>query len=796
MKLSFQWLCDFADFQLVDENKLLEKISLSICEIDDFSDYMPHLSHVIAVNIVKIEKHPNADKLRICEIFDGRESRTVVTGAPNAEKGDILPLAIPGAMLGEKEIKESELKGIRSYGMFCSEKELGFSEDHSGVMKLQSNAKLGDNLRTIFGLEDKILEIDNKSITHRPDLWSHFGFARELAAQLRVTIKFNPFHSEYNFDSLPSPKVVVNDKAHSYYASRITGAKTLPSVHKIKSRLERCGIRSINNIVDVSNYVLLEMGQPTHFFDSHALGELSIEVDHAKNGESLELLDGSLRELSSSMLIIRNQGKPVAIAGVMGGQETSVTDSSTELVLESAVFKREDIRKSIRSTSIRSEASVRYEKGLNPNSAIPVLKRSLALLKENNAGDFKVSNYSGYNHKENHKTIIELSFDFINKKLGKIFDRGLIVVTLEKLGFRVTINEEELNVIVPEYRQNYDITIPEDLIEEIGRSLEYRQIEILPIQSEVRPQTLNNSRQLERTIKNYLSRNAGYNEVYNYSFASSKDNLFEGKTSSSVEILNSMPEEFKYLRNSVYPSLIKNLVFNSDRFEYIKIFEYSRTNELIDKNSLPDEKKWFAIAVMNTKKSGDSIDILESDFLKARQDIEGIFQYLKLDYSIVKHSTGYFHPNGSVAFISNNTLIAELGILHPRHYDSYGLKKKPILGKIWFDELLNLIESKGQDFKFKAPSQFPQGQLDITLIMDKNADTSFYANLIKNASIPEIDNAWVHDIYIGDNYGHDKKSVTYRIHLLSHNETFTSTRIQAINEEIIKLAKDNNFSLR
>lgn len=269
MKLSLDWMNDFTPLKEVGLDVILKKIAVSVCEIDGVVPFRPELDFVKIVRIESLDKHPSADKLQIAEVFDGSSKSQIVTGATNVKVGDLVPLAIPGAKLGDREILESELRGVKSSGMFCSEKELSLSEESSGVWILNGieGAEIGKTIRSFLYYEDVILEIDNKSITHRPDLWSHFGFARELASQLRLPITFNPFESLWNFDlSVKLPRVLENQNAHSYYASSICEVFVIPSKRKFQSRLQKCGIRVINNVVDVSNYVMLEMGQPTLFF--------------------------------------------------------------------------------------------------------------------------------------------------------------------------------------------------------------------------------------------------------------------------------------------------------------------------------------------------------------------------------------------------------------------------------------------------------------------------------------------------------------------------------------------------
>lgn len=795
MKLSYNWLNDFADFKSISFEKIYEKISLSICEVDEASEYREHLTTILSAKVLEAKKHPDADKLSICVADIGTKKLQIVTGAQVSE-GDIVPLAMIGTVFPDgKQINEGKLRGVDSFGMFCSEKELGLAEESSGLMKLAADTKLGVSLRQILDSEDKIILIDNKSITHRPDLWSHFGFARELAAQLGIPIRFNPFESSFSFSNNASPTVIKNQNAHSYFASFVKGFTIQESIPKIKDRLLRCGIKSINNVVDISNYVMLEMGQPTHFFDKAKLGEVSLEVSFAKEKEKIALLDKTTKELDGNILIIRNSGTPVAMAGVMGGEESAISNSTEEAVLESAVFKREDVRKTIRTTGIRTESAVRYEKGLDSHSSLPVISRSLILLKENGCPNLSASKPDGFEHKKERQEI-KTSFTFINEKLGTIFEQKVIVDILERLGFQTKVTKDELNVIVPVYRHNYDITIEEDLVEEVGRSLGYAAIVRKPLLSDVKPVVLNPMRAVERVFKSIFTQNLGYTEVFNYSFASEDDTKFEKEDSAALAIANSMPDEFKFLRTSIYPSILKHLSLNADRFETVKLFEYGRTYHKRNPKELAEEERFFGFGVLKNRKSNEFTDV-ENDFLSVRNDIDTLLKLFGFKNIILeKANLNYFHPNASIQWKLNGVVIAELGYIHPKFNDAYNLKKRAIVGKLYFNSIVELNRAEYKKFTFVPPSQFPQDQVDISLVMEREAATEPYAQLVSKLNISEIQSVWVHDIYTGQNISTDKKSVTYRVALMNYKETFTQNAIKEITDKLISLAKDNGYQLR
>lgn len=792
MRLSFDWLCDYANFSALPFETILEKISLSICEVDKVEEYREDLNKVQIVKILEKETHPSSDKLFLYKVTNGQVTHTVVSNLSHLVVNQTLALALPGANIKNKLILESEIRGIKSYGMFVSEQDLGLSEKEDAFL-LSESAPLGESLRKYLRLEDKILVIDNKSITHRPDLWSHFGFARELASQLHLPITFNPFTRKVNFQKNEKLKVHVTQHAHSYYACYITGIEVKESNPKIKARLEKCGIRSISNVVDVSNYVMLEMGQPTHFFDADTLENLELSVEKGFSS-SFACLDEVTRTLNENIVVIVNNNKPIAIAGIMGGKETEVSLKTKNLVLESAVFKREDIRKGSRSLEIRSEASIRYEKGLERTTVLPVTHRTIELLKENGCSNLIAFEPTGFIHDSERVVKIFTNFDFINRKIGKIFPKSEILSILERLGFVVHEKGKDLEIQVPNYRHNYDVTIPEDIVEEIGRSLGYANVDAIPLNMEVLPTTLQESRKLERRVKEILAYSLGFQEVYNYSFASPREIDFEKNSSKALKILNPMPEESSYLRTSTYPSILHSLKKNIDRFEIISLFEFGRVYFRSEKE-LGNEKKFFTILHYSNHK--ESFSEVENLFLEFRDKLYTLLDRLNLKhYASQKNLLDYFHPNASLEISFNGKKIIELGILHPKLQKEYEFKKKVFLARIEFENLLETYLSQKQVFHFKAPSVFPAAFIDISLILENQASTETYVNLVQNTKIPEIQAAYVSSIYRGSEIPENKKSVTYRFELLNYESSFTQKQIHEITEKLVEIAKENGFALR
>lgn len=798
MKLSVNWINDFIPLDSVPWQSVLDIINTSICEIDDVEQYFSHLDSVIAVQIKSISKHPNAEKLAITECFDGKKNHTIVTGATNIKIDDIVPLALPGTVLGSKTIEVSELRGVVSSGMYGSEKELSLSDDSNGVMILPIDTPLGVSLRKILNLEDKILHIDNKSITHRPDLWCHFGFARELSAHLNLPIQFNPLQMNYTLSNgNDGVSVLQSSLAHAYYVTSIRNVKIKESIPKIKSRLVKCGIKSINNVVDVSNYLLLEVGQPTHFFDRSRLTNLEFSVTESQPNESIQLLDDSKLDLPEKSLLVRAGGVAQILAGIMGGKESSVQLETQDLILESAIFPRELVRQGIRSTGIRTESAMRYEKGLDSSTAIPVIHRALHLLKENFAGDFQTFSPIGFDHQKEKEVKIKLSLDFVSQKLGVPIDFDKVKSILEALYFKVIpISNSELEVIVPRFRHNYDVTIQEDLIEEIGRSIGYGKIERKKLSFEVRTPIPNTIKMLERRLKLFFSQNLAFREVLNYSFSSQSSASAFNPGKSILKISNVMPEEYSVMRTSLIPGLLNNAKANQDRFQEIAIFEVGRTYEKSDNQELGRETRVLSALTLSNCKPTD-LRSLEREFLEFRDKVSQAFKQLGVSVELNKtESHSFFHPNATLEISSEGKVLGAIGILESRLQDDFDLKRRTFLATIYTEVLDEILLNKGNVSHFTPPSQFPGGDLDITLILDQNQATEHYLTAVKKRQIPELQRGFVYSDFRNESLGENKKAISYRFLLMSYDKTFTQDRFKEVSDLLVQIAKEEGFTLR
>ncbi|RME89367.1 MAG: phenylalanine--tRNA ligase subunit beta, partial [Candidatus Hydrogenedentota bacterium] len=389
MKLSWNWLNEYIDLRNYRPEEIANVLTMKSCEVEGVEEFLPHLDDILVAEVKSVKKHPNADKLVICEVFDGKETLQIVTGAPNVEDSKKYPLAKIGVTLPNGlTMKKAKLRGVESYGMLCSAEEIGLEDfilpesPEYGILPLPQELTVGTSLRTAWNLADVILDIDNKSITHRPDLWSHYGFARELSAILDLPLKNRPEEIQINCATFEPDKPIKVEmekgSAIAYCNAQFRQVHIQPSSIFMQARLLACGMRPINNVVDASNYVMLAMGQPNHAFDLDKLTG-PIQINFSKEGEILKTLDGQERKLPAGLVLIRDNSVPVALGGVMGGETTEVSEDTKELFFESACFYRKDIRKAVSQLGIRTEASARFEKGQTPVNA-PIAIRMFANL--------------------------------------------------------------------------------------------------------------------------------------------------------------------------------------------------------------------------------------------------------------------------------------------------------------------------------------------------------------------------------------------------------------------------------
>lgn len=841
MKLSYNWLNDFIDLGDMEISALADLLTMKTCEVEEFHALRPDLEKFLVAEVRKVEKHPDADKLRVCEVFDGAKTVQIVTGAPNVEAGKKYPMAPVGVVMpGGLEIKPAKLRGVDSNGMLCSAGELDLEnfvltlgEKVDGLLTLPDSMTVGQNIRKAFYLEDFIIDIDNKSITHRPDLWSHFGFAREISSLTGKPLKTIPLTKikeegsvdEANGKVLCKIEKSKNEGVESHAAigyswANLRGAVVKPSGLKMQARLIAGGMRPINNIVDVSNYVMLEMGQPNHAFDRARIGN-AIAVSFAKGGEKMVLLDKREITTPAGVVVIKDGERPVALGGVMGGQDTEVGNTTTALFLESATFHRKDIRKAVSTLGIRSEASQRFEKGQNPENSLAAVYRFADLLKEScpDLALGKVEHLETETFKQNK---INTSVSYILRRLGSVqIDAAKIVQILSSLGMSCVVSGDDLEVNVPVYRSYFDIEIPDDLVEEIGRVIGYNQVKPEPVMVSCEvPAFHNGLRAYEHRLRNLMSGSYQFTEVYNYAFQGAADieadiRYLQNAAKAPVKMQNPINKELEFMRVSPLPGLLKNIAANHKEYANLRFFELERIflpNEgRHDEKSLPAER-YFLAGIMQSEMTPDenltTLSAMVNDIL-----VKSGFSY----YDLVREqlSEPVFHPGRAGVVKWRNQkgeekILAKWGELHPQLVNRYHISHHPAKRLYYFeifidDLVLYLAEiEKALASSYVPVAKYPASEFEFTVVTD--AKTPF-ATILGATGIPStakntksqdtaLESVEHLTTYVGESIPAGKKAVSVKVRWRNRSRTLSHDEIKTLQDTLLASLAAADLSLR
>lgn len=804
MYLSLDWLKDYVDVSKITPEELGLKLTMHTVEIDEVINQADQFNKVVVGKVLEVKKHPGADRLNLAKVDVSRkEPLDIVCGASNLKKEQLVPVALVGAVLpGDFKIEAREVRGEKSEGMICAEDELGLGEDHEGIMVLEKKAKIGQNFGDYLKLQDVIFDVDNKSITNRPDLWGHLGMAREIAVFLdsKNTKKFNKIleNKLKNDESLEEINVKVEDKdlCPRYMAVKVDGVEVKESPEWIKKRLQAIGMRPINNIVDATNYAMIELGQPMHAFDSKKVSE--IIVRRAKKDEKIKTLDGAERKLDNEMLVIADSKNIIAIAGVMGGENSEISNETSSIILESANFEPISVRKTSTKLGLRSEASTRFEKSLDPNMCEIALARAVELLKET-CPKVKVSSQVADEADFNlNQGPIEIGLDWINKRLGEKIKEDKIINILTRLGFGVEVKEGNiLNVSVPTWRATKDIDIKEDVLEEVARIYGYDNLKPkMPLVALDAPRE-NKERSLERKIKNILSFGAGLNETYNYSFLG-EEKLKKLKIDSSeyIKLKNPISNVHTILRQNLFVNMIDNVKVNQAKYEEIRFFEIGSiflnnpgtiNKDKDKKDNLPYQEKHLAILEAGS-------DVYE----KVKGKLEYLFDSLSISF---KYEPAETTPDWSLKSsfakikIENNGTDTSVGSargeeigfvseIDKKILSSLGVKKDVAVVEVSFDKIFKTISSLLEK-KYKEANKFPKAERDLAFVVDSKV----LYNKIKaeieefNELIFEVE---LFDVYEGDKIGSEKRSLAFHITYLSNEKTLKSEEVDELQKKLIK----------
>jgi len=786
MRVPLNWLNDFVDISSMDPEELSTKLTTGLCEVEGVEKTTLPFTKVVVGKIMDISPHPDAEKLQVTRIdVGGDEELQIVCGATNIAKGQTIPVAVIGARLptdipGETfKIKKSKIRGVSSQGMLCSERELGIGDDHEGISQLSAEFKAGVPYESTLE-ESTVLIIDNKSLTHRSDCWGLHGLAREVAAIWNK--KFSGFsHSQLAvIEDVPSLDVdnTTPEACPRYHALKITGLCVKPSPEAWVKKLESAGLRSINNIVDATNITLLETAQPLHAFDQRQVAEEKIVIRFAKDNETITTLDGVERTLSTADLLICDSNRVLALAGIMGGENSAVVEDTTEIILEGANFEAGIIRHSSMHLGLRSDSSARFEKGLSPTLVELGLKRCVALLKESCPEAQLVSGLEKWTCKP--ASVISLNLSEVNTRLGKEIGEEQVQQYLQSIGMDCQSNNNGiLQVTIPAWRTAKDLSQSADLIEEIGRLHGYVNLgECLPL-SKSTPSQMPYERQAERRIRRLLSERCGGVEVLNYSFASKQQHLWLGSDESHfLTLKNSIQEDRPYLRQSLLGGLIENLFHNHRDREQFRLFEMGRVN-------FPGEGE---TPVLEQRRIAGIAKEGEHSFHAAKTMVEAIFEEWNLTsftWRRPEKIPHWAHP-GRVAEVllpygKTPLILGVLGELHPRI-----LKEDAVLSRCaaWEINLTDMLKIKKPATKFSELPKYPSVLRDIAIVVDESVSVEEVSQVIKKGRKMLV-KVEVFDIYRGKGVPDNKKSFAFHLHWQDLKKTLTDLDVEKEFEKLI-----------
>ncbi|MFH0834248.1 MAG: phenylalanine--tRNA ligase subunit beta [Patescibacteria group bacterium] len=773
MILSLDWLSDFVDLSQISAEKLAELLTERVAEVEHLRTTGCNIPQVVVGQILKIEPVEGADKIRLTTVdvdpstSSGQASKLqIICGAQNIFEGAKVPVALVGCVLpGNFKIEKRKMKGVESNGMICSEAELGLVDKSEGILVLDATAEVGQKFSEYLG-GDTILVIDNHAITHRPDLFGQFGFAREIAILLDQKFKNRTFSLPEITQKLDC-EVAEPKLCARYSALRISGIKIQPSPQKIRERLENCGIRAINNVVDATNYVLLELGQPLHAFDAKKLAGGWLIVRKAKAGEKLTTLDGVERKLSETNLVIADAEKPLALAGVMGGANSEIEDSTTEIILEAANFDAIAIRKTSLEFGMRSESSLRFEKRLDPNLPPESAALFVEILRET-CPELKIVAGADVRNFQPEKRILDFALANLARKLGQKVDPDRAEKILTGLGFKIQkTDEENWRVEVPSFRSGRDIEQEIDLFEEVIRHIGFRDLPTEFPRVQISPPLRDNFRALKNSVEDALV-GFGFHETATLAMVSQKvleNALFTA--SDAARIQNPPSEDQRFLRPSLLASLIDAAARNSRNAKNFRLFEVSSIFE-------PDfSEKNRAIALIVGE---------ENPFLKIRGVAEKLFAALHFtaEFDAAVESSPRAHPGRAVEIKVAGKKIGLIAELHPAVAKNCELPRSAFL-EIDFD-LLSQI-SRPPIIATELP-KFPGVPRDLAIVVDKKTTVRSVENAILAAD-SKICELALFDIYEGKGIPENAKSLAFSFEIRDPEKTLAEAEVEPILQKIV-----------
>ncbi len=791
MNLPRKWLADFTDVSEVNTKDYCDRMTDTGSKVEGYETLADNIKLVVVGKILKTEKHPDADRLTICSVDIGREEPVqIVTAATNVFEGALVPVACDGADLcGDIHIKKGKLRGVESWGMFCSIAELGLTlHDMPGAIEdgiLIFNdcdvegAVPGADVKDIIGLTDDVVEFE---ITpNRPDCLSVIGLARETAVSFDKPLnvpapEVKPLADGDKVENYIKVDINDSDLCFRYSAAAVKNVKIAPSPLWLRMRLRAAGVRPINNIVDITNYVMLEYGQPMHAFDYSCLDGSHIIVRRAEDGEQYKSLDDKDHTLDSSMLVIADEKKAVALAGIMGGANSEIEDTTKTVIFESASFKGSNVRVTSRKLGMRTESSGRFEKGMDPENTMPALLRACELVQLLGAGEVVDGIIDVYPDKKP-LTVIPLETDRINHFLGVHLSEEFMIDTLKSLEF----GYENGNVIVPSFRA--DVECMNDLAEEVIRIYGYNKIESTGFVAPMTQGGRNAKQQFTVNVTDALC-GMGIDEINTFSFISPKyyDKIRmaeDDKRRVSVKISNPLGEDTSVMRTTALPSVLEALAYNySQKNENVHLFEIATVYLPTTPDKLPCECGRVTVAFYDNKAKGDE------PFYEMKGYVEALMNLAGISVKYVSESADRaYHPGRCAKVMLGDTCLGIFGELHPECAENYGFGSAVCAAELDFDAIL---ENKKTVYEYTQLPKFPAVERDFSFVCEEALQAGDIEEVMKTAGGKTVESVKLFDVYRGPQVGEGKKSVSFAVMLRAADRTMTDEDADRVVTKIMK----------
>ena len=785
MLISINWVRDFVDLDGINIDELIHKFSLSTAEVENEIFYKgSDLSGVVVAEIKSVEEHPESKKLHLLKVDAGDGKLTdVVCGAPNVRVGMKTAFAKVGAKLGEIDITPRDLAGYTSYGMCCSEKEIGISEEHGGIMDITEDVPNGTDIKDLYEIDDIIFEVDNKSLTNRPDLWGHYGIAREIATLAGRPLKNLETADLSVYNDLPKVDIKIEDElCRRYSGIRFENITRKVSPVNMRIRLFYCGMRAINYLADLTNYLMLEMGQPMHAFDSRKVEK--IRVKRFDKPFEFKTLDGVERHIDENTLMICNGDTPVAIAGIMGGLDSEIVDDTTSLTLESANFDAVSVRKSSSRLSHRTDASMRYEKSLDPEMTTVAAARFVKLLMDYDAGVKVTSSLTDEYIKKFDKVTLDFDKKFVDRYTGIEISNDTIVKTLTSLGFGVKLEGDHFTVDVPAWRATKDITMKADIIEEITRIYGYDNFDVNTATAPLYPVRVFEEKNVEEQIKDILVKRYSMHEVHSYIWAYADEYKKLGiEVEENIKLSGAVNPNIETIRRSMIPTQLCQVRSNTSFDTDFGIFEIGRVVDGLDEKGLCREKKMLGITLFSKTLDTEALYFKLVNILSVMMDD---IRHKPISFKAVEADHAYIHPKNYNAVLCDGKELGKIGLVYPTVLKKIDKKANVVFAELEIDAVVN---SENAGIHYEETSKFPPIDIDLTFVSEKYAP-------IKEA-IETVNSDLIKNVALMGTYSDEQgKAITVRLSFVHPERTLTKEEVMEIADKIIAILKDKGIALK